>query len=756
MFRRAAAALAARHASSNGKENLADELSSATASTAELEALCSDLQTRLAVDSRTGSLWHALGNVQHQLGDISEALVAWAQALRRTDNDAGRILLISKSIDAAGADCAAITESIWPKTRMHLGAISSPAGVAVLSRTSWTALVCGDVAAALPELRSAYRASNGGHRQADNLVAALEAIGSHTEAGCLRARSWLQRGEHERALRVFASEAVNGQLKQPFIGDYLHALRRGGRHADLQAFALTAGDVLLASDCEEWSLSLLDTGQLDAARQVLADAGERLSDTRLQIKQKLLLPAVCASAPDVDVALQALTVGLAAWDQELVYSTQGEHGLTANMPETLFHLGYHADDVSPLLKNYGRIASRLVHATASMAQVTGASPSADTAGRRIRIGYASNHLYFHTVARYFAGWLQHADRQQFEIHLFPMDSEPDWMTDYLRRQVDAMHPRAMDAVEVGKQIRHAELDVLVYLDVGMESLSIQLAAQRLAAVQCVAWGHPLTTGLPNVDYFISAEGMDSVNDADQYSERMLLLPGIGACIPAAKSSGAPPSRTQFGLAASDVVLLSPQSLFKYRPADDWVFPAIVERIPNAILLFFEGEYPAWTGTFTTRLRRAFAAKNADFEAHVRVLPRQSFDTYLGINLLSDMCLDSWGWSGGMTSFDALACGLPLVTLAGKTMRGRQSAAMLKQLDATEAIARDPAEYLQIAARLGNDLAWRIELRGRIRANRQKLFGDRSGVMALEAFFRWVTGSPQAGDEQLFRLGPPPV
>ncbi|MGQ0799776.1 MAG: tetratricopeptide repeat protein [Pseudomarimonas sp.] len=754
IFRRATSALLARQHALREETRTLQTLSEASLSRGELERLGERLRRQLDTDGRNASHWHALGNVEQQLGCDDAALAAWTQALRQAGDDVDRMVRIGGAIARAGGNPAAIAESVWPDAGNKAAEATSPTRWTELSKSTWIGLLSGDFSAALPELRRAYRHSNGNQRHAEALIAALEAAGENSEAACLRARGWLIQGKVDQALQTLEAEAAHGRLCQPFLGDHLHALRRAGRHGQLVEFAEAAGDALIASDYEEWASSLLDRGELDAARDVLKSAATRLHDARLRAKHRLLLPAVCASKQDVERALQLLASGIADLDEETAGANLAASGTYAvDCPEPLFHLGYHADDVASVLKDFGRIASRFGQSATSIAQEQRASSGPSSREHRIRVGYASSHLNFHTVSRYFAGWLQHADRKHFEVQLFPLDSEPDWMTDYLSRHVDVMHPRMATDTEASMQIRQAGLDVLVYLDVGMESLSIQLAAQRLAAVQCVAWGHPLTTGIANVDYFISADGMDTVSDAVQYSERLLLLPGIGACIPAARPPTLRPSRAQFGLSTSDVVMLSPQSLFKYRPSDDWAFAAVVERVPDAVLVFFEGEYPAWTTTFIARLRREFSTADVDFDAHVRVLPRQTFDTFLGINLFSDVCLDSWGWSGGMTSLDALACGLPLVTLAGSTLRGRQSAAMLNQLGVTETIARDPMEFVQIATRLGTDLDWRNRVRSRIQANHHCLFGDRAGLVGLEAFYRWVVGTPQSGDEQRFKLGP---
>ena len=113
-----------------------------------------------------------------------------------------------------------------------------------------------------------------------------------------------------------------------------------------------------------------------------------------------------------------------------------------------------------------------------------------------------------------------------------------------------------------------------------------------------------------------------------------------------------------------------------------------------------------------------------------VLPTFPHDDYLRINLACDAMLDTLHWSGGNTSLDALACGLPVVTLPGDFMRGRQSAAMLRLVGAPEMIARDRDDYVRIATRAAGDAAWRKELAARIRDGRAAIFDTREPVEAF--------------------------
>jgi predicted O-linked N-acetylglucosamine transferase (SPINDLY family) len=96
-------------------------------------------------------------------------------------------------------------------------------------------------------------------------------------------------------------------------------------------------------------------------------------------------------------------------------------------------------------------------------------------------------------------------------------------------------------------------------------------------------------------------------------------------------------------------------------------------------------------------------------------------------------LDTLHWSGGNTSLDALSQGLPVVTLPGDLMRGRQSQSMLRALGAGELVAGDPEAYVQAAVALGHDAERRGELSRTIASNRANLFERDEPIRALEDF-----------------------
>jgi protein O-GlcNAc transferase len=151
---------------------------------------------------------------------------------------------------------------------------------------------------------------------------------------------------------------------------------------------------------------------------------------------------------------------------------------------------------------------------------------------------------------------------------------------------------------------------------------------------------------------------------------------------------------------------------------------------------FDGRHPRVTQLFVARIARVLEAHGLSMRERLIVLPPLPHDDYLRVNMTCDAMLDTLYWSGGNTSLDALACGLPVVTLPGDHMRGRQSAAMLELVGTPELVARDGDDYVRIATRLAGDPAWRNALATRIGDGRAAIFDT---VAPVEAFAQLLIG-----------------
>ena len=286
--------------------------------------------------------------------------------------------------------------------------------------------------------------------------------------------------------------------------------------------------------------------------------------------------------------------------------------------------------------------------------------------------------------------------------LYALQPGLDHVAERLAARADRFRPcPRFRPSQVAAQIRDDAPDVLVYPELGMDATTFAIAALRLAPLQCAAWGHPVTTGHPTIDVYFTSEPMEPEGADAHYTERLVRLPGIGTRY-ARPALPERIGRDVLGLPADVPLFLCPQSLFKIAPDDDLLFARVLAAIPDARLLVFEGRHPKLTAKYRARVEAACAAAGVVLADRMIVRPQCEHDAYLQINQACDAMLDTLRWSGGNTSLDAIACGLPVVTLPGRFMRARQSAAMLTLAGVPELVARDEDDYVRIAAALANE------------------------------------------------------
>jgi protein O-GlcNAc transferase len=353
----------------------------------------------------------------------------------------------------------------------------------------------------------------------------------------------------------------------------------------------------------------------------------------------------------------------------------------------------------------------------------------------IRLGIVSGFFRQHSNWKIpVKGWLKELNRDRFHVSGYYTSGERDGETDAAAALCERFvsGPLSLDAWR--RSILDVAPHVLIFPEIGMDKVSAQLAAQRLAPVQCASWGHPVTSGFPTIDYFISSDLMEPIGAADHYSERLIRLPNLSIYYEPADIPAVGIDRAQLGLRADAVVYWCCQSLPKYLPQFDGVFARIAAEVSDCQFTFIEfGGGKGVTEMFRARLGRAFSAVGLNAADHCVFLPRLTPDRFVAAIGKCDVVLDSIGWSGCNSILESLVHNVPIVTLAGEMMRGRHTAAILEMMDVRETTAQTIDQYVSIAAALGGNMTKRTELSARIASKKYRLYRDRDCIAALEAF-----------------------
>jgi len=348
----------------------------------------------------------------------------------------------------------------------------------------------------------------------------------------------------------------------------------------------------------------------------------------------------------------------------------------------LFRLAYQQEDVKQAI---ARQRQRLYRALQRRYPQYQEAPT--PLGGRIRVGFISPHLYSHSGAAWIRGWLRNLSRDDVQAYCFHLGEKRDRTTEEIKHLSWAFVQLPQVIPAIADFVRNHRLHVLIYPDIGLHPISSRLACLRLAPVQAVGIGHPITSGIPSLDCFLSGDWLESANGQAHYTERLVRLRGLG--IPLELPPMPKPDRDFFSLSPRRLVFLCCQNPLKYRPQDDRLYLEIAHRVPNAKFVFLQGP-----------IQRRLPCKFRRDYCHF--FPYQRRSLYRSLVASGDIWLDPPGWSGYNGTLEAIAAGLPVVTLPGEQMRSRISAGILRQLGTPTPICTSKVEYLALATDLATN------------------------------------------------------
>jgi predicted O-linked N-acetylglucosamine transferase (SPINDLY family) len=352
--------------------------------------------------------------------------------------------------------------------------------------------------------------------------------------------------------------------------------------------------------------------------------------------------------------------------------------------------------------------------------------------RKIKIGLISAFFKLHTIGKFNIGFIEKLPRNLFEIIVFTMENLPkDNITEKIVEFADKVIvlPRNLEISQ--EMIAKEEIDVLFYTDIGMDPLTYYLAFARLAPVQCVTWGHPDTTGLPNIDYFISADDVEPADADNHYSEKLIRLSNLPTYYykPTIPEPG--DFKANYFLPEDKKIYTCPQSIFKFHPHFDEALGQLLIRDENAVLVIIGGGNAEWFEPLTDRISKKIPSA---LLPRIFVLPKMPMDDYFKLLQVSDVILDPPYFGGGNTSYESFACGKGIVTWPGPFMRGRVTLGCYRQMEIDDLIANNADEYLQLAYRMANDEEFKKNIEEKIIEKRDILFENQAVIDEISDFF----------------------
>ncbi len=360
---------------------------------------------------------------------------------------------------------------------------------------------------------------------------------------------------------------------------------------------------------------------------------------------------------------------------------------------------------------------------------------------KIRLGVFLENFNPHPEAYNILPVFEYLDRDKFEIILYAIDVNGHPLEQYCQSRADQLVKLPKDLHSQVQTIRADDLDILligtILNDITTEKTL--LALHRLARIQTTYFVAAATTGMRNVDYFISGSFIEPLQSAqEQYREQLIVLDGPGFCFNFAVEPDAPtikPDRRNIGVVSDEsVVFVSGASPYKIIPELRETWAKIIAAVPNSILVL----YPSHSDQYLHSKMSAIFAKYGIEKNRLVILKIKGRSNVKECLKLCDVYLHSYPYSGAASIVEALEVGLPTVVMDGNTLRARVGAAFLQELQIPDLIANTEESYMQLAIALGTNPELRKQKSNQIKQKMQcnpRFMDSRSYSAQIGALFQ---------------------
>lgn len=316
---------------------------------------------------------------------------------------------------------------------------------------------------------------------------------------------------------------------------------------------------------------------------------------------------------------------------------------------------------------------------------------------KIRVGYLAPE-FVNTVVNFFSIQLLTAyDKVRFEVYVYSILPSEDVLTEELRKHVNVWRsfPAGTSSGQIAAKIAQDEVDILFDLTIHTEGgMTLPIMSMHPAPVQVAGIGYMSTSGMKAVDYFLTDVYLDPPGQHDEdFSEQLIRLPHSHLCY-------TPPERSLYCQKIwqlhRPIVFGSFNNFAKITDSMLRVWKKILDRVPDSKLLLKNATRRNHHPQMMTRRLRHLGFRDTQME--IEGSTADYLDRYMDV----DIILDTYPYTGGGTTCDALFRGVPVITKYGDRHGTRFGYSLLANLGLPELASETDEEYIAKAVALAND------------------------------------------------------
>ncbi len=310
--------------------------------------------------------------------------------------------------------------------------------------------------------------------------------------------------------------------------------------------------------------------------------------------------------------------------------------------------------------------------------------------KRIVVGYVSSDFRNHSAALTFLPVLRNHDRRAFAVVCYSCSPLRDAVTEQCRSTAETwVEAWQLSDDELADRIQSDNVDILVDLSGHSAGHRLAVFARKPAPIQVSAWGNATGTGLPTIDYFFADPVTVPETVRPLFAETVYDLPSLITTDPAPGLQPAPPPMLRKGHVTFGVF----NRIDKISEPVLAVWSRLLQEIPSAKIVIKNG---ALDDPF---LRDGLIAR---FVAHgvahecVVCLGSSMRQEHVAAFADIDISLDPFPQNGGVSTWESLQAGVPVIAKLGKSSASRAAAAIVKAVGLDDWVAEDDDGYIAIA------------------------------------------------------------
>ena len=485
---------------------------------------------------------------------------------------------------------------------------------------------------------------------------------------------------------------------------------------------------------------LKEIGKVDEARNCENKLlSLKPNDIGYRINITLSIIPVVSSVEEINFYRNEYQKGLELLKKYQYLTEKPGDTITANF----FHLGYHARENLELMKNTSDLFRQIIPNINYVSK----NINKQKKQQKIKLGFISEFLTKHTVGKLFGGLIKNIDKKKFDIIIFHTYRTKKSL---IKNEIDSHSNKVINLSnrikEQHEQVEKENLDIIFYPEIGMSPITYFLAFARLAPVQIVSWGHPETTGINTIDYFLSSTLLEPNNAKRKYSERLICLSQFPLYYEPPQNLGPLKNRKDLKLPENIRLYGCLQSLFKFHPDFDLILAEILFQDPESciVLIGGEGKEKYWSEILKKRWSKSFSILNKK----VLFTNTLSLLEFISLCKCVNVLLDPLHFGGGNSFLEAMLVGTPSITMPGTHLKTNITAAAYKQMKIlSPPIVQSSKEYINLAIELAQDDKKNLSLREESKTAANKyLYNNLKALKEFEQFLEEAHTTTQSGNK----------